>query len=80
MDKLKPCPFCGGEAMVEEAVVRKGYEATVVCTGCLVDMPTITYDTPEEAYGTAVKAWNRRVKEKAEAGYWMEERLAHENI
>lgn len=61
MSELKPCPFCGGKAMIEQAKVRKGYETYIVCCGCLVDMPTITYDTQEEADKKAIKAWNRRV-------------------
>lgn len=60
MSELKPCPFCGWEAMLEQARVRKGYESSVVCCGCLVYMPTITYDTQEEADEAAIEAWNRR--------------------
>ena len=59
--ELKPCPFCGGKAMIEESSVRKGYEAVIVCTGCLVNMPTITYDTQEDANNAAIEAWDRRV-------------------
>lgn len=60
MAELKPCPFCGGKAMVESFAVRKGFEANIVCTDCLVNMPTITYDTEEEAIAAVEKAWNRR--------------------
>lgn len=58
--KLKPCPFCGGEALLELFTVRKGYEANVVCSECLVYMPTITYDTEEEAEEAVMRDWNRR--------------------
>ena len=63
MEELKPCPFCGGEALLEEFIVRKGFEACVVCTGCLVTMPTSTYDESEKAARKAIEAWNRRVSE-----------------
>ena len=59
--ELLPCPFCGGEALFEGLVARKGFEASVVCSGCLAYMPTITYDTEQEAEDAAIKAWNRRV-------------------
>lgn len=60
MMELKPCPFCGSEAMLESFKVRKGYEANVVCCECLVNMPTITYDTEEEAIQAVVRDWDRR--------------------
>ena len=60
MAELKPCPFCGGEALIESFVVRKGFEACVVCCDCLVSMPTITFDTEEEAIDRATRDWNRR--------------------
>ena len=60
--ELKPCPFCGGEALLEEFTVRKGFEACVVCSGCLVTMPTITYDTQKEATEAVVEDWNRRAE------------------
>lgn len=59
--KLKPCPFCGGEAVLEPCKARKGYEATIQCNGgCILYMTTITYDTQEEAVKTVVKRWNTR--------------------
>ena len=59
--ELKPCPFCGGEAVLEPYKARKGYEANIQCNGgCLALMRTITYDTEEEAIENVVKAWNRR--------------------
>lgn len=60
MAKLKPCPFCGGNAIIESFSVRKGFEANVSCTECLANMPTITFDFEETAYLEAIKDWNRR--------------------
>ena len=66
-ERLKPCPFCGGEAEVifeeysGDHIVNEFY---VRCTmfnnrlpNCLVMPNTITYDSEEEA----IDAWNRRV-------------------
>nr|DAV54163.1 MAG TPA: restriction alleviation protein [Caudoviricetes sp.] len=60
MDELKPCPFCGGEALLEPYRARKGYEASIQCNQCLCSMSTITYDEEETAIEDIVKAWNRR--------------------
>lgn len=58
MAELKPCPFCGGEALLEPYRARKGYEASIQCNQCLC---SITYDKEETAIEDVVKAWNRRV-------------------
>ena len=63
MAELKPCPFCGGKALLEEFTVRKGFESCIVCSGCLVTMLTITYDTEEEAREAVIEDWNRRAED-----------------
>ena len=66
--ELKPCPFCGGEAVLESYKSRKGYEANIQCNGgCLSLMRTITYDTEGEAIEAVVNAWNRRVDNEQRA-------------
>lgn len=60
MEQLKKCPFCGGEAYLESSKVRKGYEAVVQCTCCIIAMETITYDEENEAVQKAITAWNTR--------------------
>ena len=65
MTKLKPCPFCGGAAVLESCKTRKGYEATIQCNGgCILYMTTITCDTEEEAIETVIKRWNTRTPKK----------------
>lgn len=52
--KLKPCPFCGGEAKFFE---DKGYQIfSVTCTEC--DAGTNGYGIEQDA----IEAWNRRVQ------------------
>jgi Lar family restriction alleviation protein len=70
MAELKPCPFCGGKALLEEFIVRKGFEACIVCADCLVSMPTTTYDTEKEARERAIEAWNKRTERPK--GRWIE--------
>ncbi len=65
MKELKPCPFCGAKnPIVNSFEVRKGYEANVQCENCLVYMPSITYDSRQEAENEAIREWNRRAKDE----------------
>lgn len=60
-NELMPCPCCGnGNAALESWKSRKGYEASVKCCGCLLQMASITYDKEEEAVEAVTKAWNAR--------------------
>ena len=55
-EKLKPCPFCGGEAkLYSRAVDWLLSEHVVRCKKC--HCMTDTYDTKVET----IEAWNRRV-------------------
>lgn len=60
MDKLKPCPFCGGKA---EMLINKyndlRKEYLVACTKC-DGMVERWRETEEEA----TEQWNRRVSDK----------------
>ena len=52
MDEVKPCPFCGGGAKVDEGV--HGYFlATVTCEKCGAFMPG-------SVVTAAIRQWNRR--------------------
>ena len=54
-EKLKQCPFCGGEARIREVSIGDSYDGfTVECGNCAVDIGNI--NTEEEA----IKLWNRR--------------------
>lgn len=63
-NKLKPCPFCGGDAdMVTVARAECPYrphEVFVSCNMCGVKTPVIVVRPEYCAYDKAVEAWNRR--------------------
>ena len=62
-DKLKPCPFCDGEAEMKRAGNEhtKKRSITIKCTKCRVKRidATIRYDF-RWLESIATKAWNRR--------------------
>ena len=65
MTKLKPCPVCGGAAVLKSRKARKGYEAAIQCSeGCVLCMTTIAYDTEEKAIKAIIKQWNNRTPKK----------------
>lgn len=76
MESLKPCPWCGGAAVLrrESMAGPRGtgypgyYEYSVKCMLCGATAPTgVEYDigqTPEEAEARVIEAWNRRGERK----------------
>lgn len=60
MDKLKMCPFCGGEADCNNNSLMQGgkFKWSVECCGCGVI--TSAFNTEEEA----IEAWNRRASDE----------------
>ena len=57
-DKLKPCPFCGGEPYIKQ--YKDFYLYKVICENCYIE----TGGWREKR--NAVKAWNRRHSNVAE--------------
>ena len=56
-EKLKPCPFCGGEAEIEpEGITACGY--WLKCKKCGIEQPA-----PYERVQDAILVWNRRAAE-----------------
>lgn len=58
-DDLEPCPFCGGQARIDQTVnggTRKLY--CIECTKCYAKSPA-SLDSPQDS----INAWNKRVKE-----------------
>ena len=58
--KLKPCPFCSGEARVAEShdTKRKYSLYWVICTDCHISTMV------DNRRGRVIAAWNRRAGEK----------------
>lgn len=74
MNKLKPCPFCGGEAEILEQYnvlthipVYRVFCNNTVERGCVVSVQTVWYDNK----GEAIEAWNRRVEELQPTKRWI---------
>ena len=58
MDKLLPCPFCGGEAAIFQGSDENQH--TVRCVQCAIKMPIMLNREG------AIEAWNRRAKPENE--------------
>ena len=58
MDKLKPCPFCGGKARIEKYVDNVETTWSVNCTDC--DIGTVF----ESNKNDMVRKWNTRKGEE----------------
>ena len=57
-EKLKPCPFCGGEAVLDDDFFYTDEPAYIIsCNKCYSSSDV--YDTEHEA----IEAWNRRAGE-----------------
>ena len=68
MEKLKPCPFCGGEASLfttDEIGYLGSDRFTTKCNGCFCG--TGHYAGPERA----IEAWNRRAQPANEPLTWI---------
>lgn len=69
MTKLKPCPFCGGEAIMQkDRRWPDGYDDgvttyEVICTNtnCVIYRADNRYFLTKQ---DAINAWNRRVEDK----------------
>lgn len=54
IEELLPCPFCGGEALVDNLIDDDDY--SVRCLSCEIQQ-IANYTRPQ-----AIRRWNRRVK------------------
>lgn len=63
MDKLKPCPFCGGVAEVRDCgrIIKKKYREfyTIRCSVCMGTVPRYLPTVAE-----AIEVWNRRAEDE----------------
>lgn len=68
--KLKPCPFCGGEAKTRVSTIRQSFgsdytEFRIYCPKCHIEKHWVvdrdgTFEDAETAMCNAVKDWNTR--------------------
>ena len=59
MAELKPCPFCGGEAIITKHHNRFSEWWLVSCTKCHISQTGSEYEFSFEA----IEAWNRRAED-----------------
>lgn len=69
MPELKPCPFCGGEAIVIALASCHGYVACIgecgFCSGGFWDEPMTHIEKDRVKWSeNATKAWNRRANDE----------------
>lgn len=71
MKELKPCPFCGGAAVIiRQTYIEAGHDDTILeyykyrptCLRCFAHIPEDRYKTAKDA----INAWNGRVQEVSE--------------
>lgn len=56
---LKPCPFCGGDAIIRP--IKSGYR--IRCTACHIERNKKVLRMPLEwLHGEMIKDWNERVE------------------
>lgn len=60
--RLKPCPFCGGKALIRRMYVAgEPSHSSVECSECNVKTDFYVYQHDER---NVIKVWNRRVGDK----------------
>lgn len=62
MSKLKPCPFCGGEAHISK---DDGYY-TIRCSKCPADFGRYWFPSGNRKKDEMIKTWNRRTERTEE--------------
>lgn len=61
---LKPCPFCGGEAMLINTFALGCESKSVHCIRCKAKVNNFSGVTEDRSKQLAVEAWNRRASDE----------------
>lgn len=65
MDKLKPCPFCGGEAAIRSTISGNRGSVHCYCKKCSSSTKSFDdYESDGSFFFKAIEAWNRRTKDE----------------
>lgn len=59
MDDLKPCPFCGGKAVLIESIPAQVFKVECMNTSCYCFSTSIIFSSKSNA----IEAWNRRTND-----------------
>lgn len=62
MAELKPCPFCGGKAVLEHDYDGRGY-SYIRCCGCFIKGNRFSVKFDKASDDEAIEAWNRRASD-----------------
>lgn len=62
-EKLKPCPFCGGEAEISKEQFDDKDTSYVMCKKCAARGEFFFVSAKYASNEKAVKAWNRRTSD-----------------
>ena len=65
MEKLKRCPFCGGEAELHHGItgVLQASSSFIRCEKCFCQTDIFVINTKYSCDEKAIEAWNKRVKD-----------------
>jgi hypothetical protein len=66
--KLKSCPFCGGEAEIKTYNLCDGFVSCIRCTKCGYKLLLQKVDIKTESAINAIKVWNKRYEPPAPNG------------
>lgn len=61
-EKLKPCPFCGGNGKIERTTYGFHTAIYILCSECRARTKTIIENTDYCAADEAIKLWNQRAE------------------
>ena len=62
-EELKECPFCGGQAELENKCIVFEKVSYVICTKCGARTRDFLVSTEWSSNQKAIEAWNRRTEE-----------------